>query len=954
MSQNPRDEGGLREVVLETTGPVLTIDESGYVVYANDQVGDLLGRDPDAILGRAVTTFLRGGARALGRVRDAIDPATDPGRVEVTFRTAGDRTVEAELLVATTTRDGEQFVTLTVARRVDPRDESPATGQQAGDVGQPIEQLLESGGDPSLLFDPEDATVVDCNERTRDLLEVPAGTLTGQSVRGFVEAPTVFCSFLDDVVTADEPRREEFAWQTKTGETRPIQVVASPVQWDGERLVFARARDVTERNELRTQRRRRTAALDVVHRAVAVLDGSLEHRYTNAAYRGLFGREDDLRGEPFGRLVGDRQVEQEITAALEDVGCWQGRVDLSPGEGTPRSTRAAFEKLEDGSVVVVVRGTGGDPIDTRSGNRDPGGRLTALADAHREVVSAADPEGVANACVEAAADVLDYEVGCLRLESDTTLQPEAVTAEAAELVDVNPGFELGLSDAGRAYRTGEPVVRERDSDAAVDDVLATSVHVPVGDHGVLTAGTTEEQRVGPAQRDALGLLAAGVESALDRLEAETESGDRPVPDARSGDRPVPDATVQGDDATARGRSPGGTPEQFGSAKLVQELVGDLVSTDSRAEIEELVCSGLAETDAYAGAWVAAVDATGEQLRTRETAGLAEDALAPVDDASLPAVADGAVETAVREGEPTVLESTTLLKRETAASGEGGRAEDVCVVPLQRGEKLFGLLGVHAPVRERFGPGETRSLAVLGEAIGFAFGALENERLLLSDEFVQLEFQVTDPSCLSVALSATLDTSVSMKRTVQNANGEHLSYVRIEDTSPEAAVQAAEAIDEVRGCRVVADYEYGCLVEVIRECSGAEVMMEFGATMRAAEAESGRGTLVIEAPHTVDVRRIVSAYQSYNPESELLRKRRVDRPVRAADQLRADVEDDLTEKQLSAVSAAYYSGYYEWPRESTAEDVADSMGISASTLHQHLRHAHQKLLSSVLETTARSL
>ena len=50
----------------------------------------------------------------------------------------------------------------------------------------------------------------------------------------------------------------------------------------------------------------------------------------------------------------------------------------------------------------------------------------------------------------------------------------------------------------------------------------------------------------------------------------------------------------------------------------------------------------------------------------------------------------------------------------------------------------------------------------------------------------------------------------------------------------------------------------------------------------------------------------------------------------------------------ALRAAYFAGYYEWPRRSTAEEIADSMGVSSPTLHNHLRKAQQKLLVAFLD------
>nr|WP_255457504.1 helix-turn-helix domain-containing protein [Halorussus sp. JP-T4] len=57
---------------------------------------------------------------------------------------------------------------------------------------------------------------------------------------------------------------------------------------------------------------------------------------------------------------------------------------------------------------------------------------------------------------------------------------------------------------------------------------------------------------------------------------------------------------------------------------------------------------------------------------------------------------------------------------------------------------------------------------------------------------------------------------------------------------------------------------------------------------------------------------------------------------------------MTEKQRTALQAAYFGGYYEYPRESTGEEVADSLDISSPTLHQHLRAAQRKLVGTFLD------
>jgi len=52
--------------------------------------------------------------------------------------------------------------------------------------------------------------------------------------------------------------------------------------------------------------------------------------------------------------------------------------------------------------------------------------------------------------------------------------------------------------------------------------------------------------------------------------------------------------------------------------------------------------------------------------------------------------------------------------------------------------------------------------------------------------------------------------------------------------------------------------------------------------------------------------------------------------------------DLTDRQSEVSDAAYRAGYFNWPRDSIAEEVADSPGIASATLHAHLRKAEETL------------
>lgn len=57
---------------------------------------------------------------------------------------------------------------------------------------------------------------------------------------------------------------------------------------------------------------------------------------------------------------------------------------------------------------------------------------------------------------------------------------------------------------------------------------------------------------------------------------------------------------------------------------------------------------------------------------------------------------------------------------------------------------------------------------------------------------------------------------------------------------------------------------------------------------------------------------------------------------------------LTDRQHEVVAEALESGYFEWPREITSDELAEQMEISRATLLEHLRKAESKLLTDALE------
>lgn len=61
--------------------------------------------------------------------------------------------------------------------------------------------------------------------------------------------------------------------------------------------------------------------------------------------------------------------------------------------------------------------------------------------------------------------------------------------------------------------------------------------------------------------------------------------------------------------------------------------------------------------------------------------------------------------------------------------------------------------------------------------------------------------------------------------------------------------------------------------------------------------------------------------------------------------------ELTDRQREVLEIAYEQGYYEVPRQASAEDIANQLQVDASTVSEHLQRAERNLLTQHLSASA---
>jgi predicted DNA binding protein len=119
-------------------------------------------------------------------------------------------------------------------------------------------------------------------------------------------------------------------------------------------------------------------------------------------------------------------------------------------------------------------------------------------------------------------------------------------------------------------------------------------------------------------------------------------------------------------------------------------------------------------------------------------------------------------------------------------------------------------------------------------------------------------------------------------------------------------------------------------------------------VRSVSADGDRTRFVVELPRKADVGSFVRMLQRKYPGTELLARRTRERSMRTRHAFRTAARDRLTDRQRRALRAAYYSGFFEWPRESTGEDVAQSLGVSQPTFNRHLRATERALFTMLFD------
>lgn len=382
--------------------------------------------------------------------------------------------------------------------------------------------------------------------------------------------------------------------------------------------------------------------------------------------------------------------------------------------------------------------------------------------------------------------------------------------------------------------------------------------------------------------------------------------------------------------------------------VVREITDAILDQSTRQEIEQLVCESLAAFDAYRFAWIGEVSARSNEIEPHVEAGTAGylEAVTITTDPTDP-MSQGpvgrAVETQQIQVSQNVFDDPAFEPWREAASEWG--YQSVAAIPVTHDGTVYGVLGLYSHVTGAFAAEKQAIIEQLGEIVGHAIAAVERKQALMSDLVTELDIEITNV----FSNVETFDDEIVLDRVVSAGGGSYLQYGRTTTAMRPLLERFETTIPSWESVTILSESNGQLTFELrLSEPPVTAIAADRGGSVTDARISDNDLRMTIQLPQSADVRGMLEWIQRVYPGARPIARRQVERAELTTEAITNCWSDVLTDKQQASLEAAYFAGFFEWPRDSSGQDLADAMGVSPATFHQHLRAAERKLFDVLFD------
>jgi PAS domain S-box-containing protein len=382
--------------------------------------------------------------------------------------------------------------------------------------------------------------------------------------------------------------------------------------------------------------------------------------------------------------------------------------------------------------------------------------------------------------------------------------------------------------------------------------------------------------------------------------------------------------------------------------LLFKTAREALRTGDEGPVLRVLCDHAVESDFYRFAWLGKRERGTDRLTRSASRGLVD----PVETIQLNASEDSdtlnTIRRAVTASDPQVSVSRDPSVQQWFGTTDEGAIESVATVPLDHGGDVSGCLVLGTKRPDAFPSQERTALEALGHLLGTVLYAVRTKKLVFATSIVELEFEAVRGESPLLTFDLDIEGTLSLNSVVPG-NGQWVLYLSVEGVAPSTVREPIQAAAGVESVRIITEADQSGRIEVVRpELPLLDAVTDAGATLQGATVSPDSTRFVVDAPFDADVSHIVNHVTEEFPQADLVATHERDRePTTAARP--GELFDELTPRQREVLEVAYMAGYFDWPRDSTAEAVAETLGLTPPTVHAHLRKGEQKILSEFLRT-----
>lgn len=387
--------------------------------------------------------------------------------------------------------------------------------------------------------------------------------------------------------------------------------------------------------------------------------------------------------------------------------------------------------------------------------------------------------------------------------------------------------------------------------------------------------------------------------------------------------------------------------------LVRAVTEATVEESTVTGIEQVVCETFASFDLYSFAVIGEFTPD-EEFVPRSWGGINETELKTILAANPGRnLQMGLGSVAVQTNTVQVTQTVSGTDAESQRSVADREYQAVAFVPLSNNDVVHGVLSVYATSSFAFSEADMRLLEELGRTIGLSIATMRTRQLLYSETITELNVEIAGSRDFLLTTSKQASCTLTLDTVVPITRESYLAYVTVDGAIPEEIVTAITGKPSVLDVRVIdsdTDHECGKLEVHLSNTASLAQIIEYGAHITKFVANSGTGRLVVASPSRDDTQSMLRwLYQMFDDvQFESLRE--IPWTPQETTSPLDELDVGLTERQDEVIETAHYAGYFAWPRESTAEEVAAAMEITPPTLHHHLRKGVQKIVAAFVDPT----